>query len=234
MKLRILIFTSFMSIFAMFTSASAKVNITEQYIVDDKIQNECDQKHDNHQDILSCIASKYQVSEKFKIKNKKTKIYEVDFSGFGTGLVLTPKGSDKNIIIEIDGHYLYASSIFNIKTCCNTKAPFLILERVKTVNRLLEDCSPCSSHSELWVYELNNLNRKPLLIDMGYNYTNSSVFGALVSNDIGYDWESLTWSDKTLSFMVDAHIPGPPGDRAKIRIGLEFYNKEWQTRLYAE
>ncbi|WP_319557692.1 hypothetical protein [Thiomicrorhabdus sp.] len=143
----------------------AKVNISSQSIMDSAIQSACDNKFDDEQDILKCIAQAYKPSESITLNYSSAKVYEVEFSGFGENLVLTPKENGKTLIVEVDGYYIYASKIYNMDTCCNPKAPIIILERFYTRNNMMSDCNPCSTSSEFWVYRLASPDSQPLVID---------------------------------------------------------------------
>ncbi|WP_445359868.1 hypothetical protein ACJJIL_12680 [Microbulbifer sp. EKSA005] len=107
----------FLSITILCSSSIARVNISHQSLVDADIQNACDEKYNVEKDILKCISEKYEASDSIKLDYPDASVYEVDFSGFGTGWVLTPSIAKKILIIEIGDNYLYASSIYNLETC---------------------------------------------------------------------------------------------------------------------
>ena len=214
--------------------ANARVNISAQNIVNNEIQAKCDNKFDDEQRILKCIALQSEEFKEIKLNYPNIKVYKADFSGFGTKLILTPKEFGKNLIIDINGYYLYASTIYNLETCCNASNPLLILENIHTKNNFISDCNPCPASSELRVVMLNDLGSKPLIIDMGHNFTNQTSFGSLVSNDMNYDWKSLTWNEERSAFSVNASISGPPGGRASVRLELALDEKKWVTRLYSD
>lgn len=224
--IKALIFTALLC-----SNAIARVNITAQSLIDSTVQATCDNKYDDNQKILECIASKYSPSKTIKLDYSNIKIYEVDFSGFGTGWVLTPKAEDKNLLIEIEGTYLYASDIFNLESCCNSESPILILEIFQTKNNFLNSCDVCPTTSNLLAYNLNNLSQPPVTIDLNHNYTNQTIFGPLVSHDLTYDSASLAWEENRSAFTVNARFMGPPQQRIPINIELRFNGQTWLTNV---
>ncbi len=206
----------------------AKVNISEQSIVDNRVQGACDRKHDVEQDILRCITSSYEPSQKYKASHPHLKVYQVDFSGFGTAQTLTPKESGKTIIIELNGVFLYGSDIYNSENCCNKKVPVLILETITTKNKYISDCDICPTSKILSAYDLNNLSQPPAVIDLYGGFTNRTQFGPLVSHDLIYDQDSLVWDDRLAYFEILASFMSGNG---AVKVFLQLQESTWIVNI---